>query len=91
MGGGKLRAQYHYIGLPTTVLLDRDGRVVQQWIGFAGEQQIQGIRAVVEAELAREGDGDHQHAGGSQENGHDGASRSHDHHASRTDSSPYPD
>ena len=69
MGGGKLRAQYHYIGLPTTVLLDRDGRLVQQWIGFAGEEQIQGIRAVVEAELAREGDGDHQHASGSQEHG----------------------
>lgn len=55
LGRGKLKAQYHYIGLPLTVLLDRDGRVVQRWIGFAGEEQLAGIRAVILAELERAG------------------------------------
>jgi thiol-disulfide isomerase/thioredoxin len=68
LGRGRLRAKYHYIGLPFTVLLDREGRVVQRWIGFAGEQQIQSIRAVVTAELNREmgemgAGGGHEHGG----------------------------
>jgi hypothetical protein len=39
--------------------------VVQRWIGFAGEQQIQSIRAVVMAELNREvgAGGGHEHGG----------------------------
>jgi thiol-disulfide isomerase/thioredoxin len=64
LGGGKLSNRYHYIGLPFTVLLDRSGRVVQRWIGYAGEVQLQGIRTVAEAELMREGKGGgHQHSG----------------------------
>ncbi len=67
LGRGRLRATYHYIGLPFTVLLDREGRVVERWIGFAGEQQIQSIRAVVMGELNREmgmsADGGHEHGG----------------------------
>ncbi len=54
LGGGKLQRDYHFLGLPFTVLVDRDGREVQRWIGFAGPNQIQGIRSVIEAELARE-------------------------------------
>lgn len=53
LGRGRLQRQYHYIGLPYTVLLDREGRVVQRWIGFAGEEQIAAIRAVIVAELTR--------------------------------------
>ncbi len=53
LGGGKLKADYHYLGLPFTVLLDRDGREVQRWIGFAGPDQIRVIRSVIDAELAR--------------------------------------
>lgn len=59
LGRGRLRSRYHYIGLPFTVLLDRDGKVVQRWIGFAGEDQLHSIRAVVAAELDRGG----EHAG----------------------------
>ncbi|NIQ99510.1 MAG: redoxin family protein [Gemmatimonadales bacterium] len=55
LGRGKLRQRYHYLGLPFTVLLDRQGRVVQRWIGFAGEDQIASIRAVIRAELDRGG------------------------------------
>lgn len=58
LGHGKLKARYHYVGLPFTVLLDREGRVVQRWIGFAGEEQLAAIRAVVEAELGRVTEGD---------------------------------
>ncbi len=39
------------MGLPFTVLIDRTGRVVERWIGYAGEQQLAGIRAVIMAEL----------------------------------------
>ncbi len=55
LGRGDLRWKYHYIGLPFTVLLDRDGRVVERWIGFAGEEQMQAIRSIITAELDREG------------------------------------
>ena len=55
LGRGDLKSKYHYIGLPFTVLLDRDGRVVERWIGFAGEAQMQAIRSVITAELDREG------------------------------------
>ena len=53
LGRGRLRSTYHYMGLPFTVLADRAGKVVQRWIGFAGEDQIHAIRSVVTAELER--------------------------------------
>ncbi|GBD31760.1 Thiol-disulfide oxidoreductase ResA [bacterium HR33] len=54
LGRGQLRRQYHYIGLPMTVLLDRSGRVVQRWSGFAGPEQIKAIERVARRELERE-------------------------------------
>ncbi|MFQ5704386.1 MAG: redoxin family protein [Gemmatimonadales bacterium] len=63
LGGGGLRSKYHYIGLPTTILVDREGREIERWVGYAGEEQLQTIRALAEAELAREGAGGHHHAG----------------------------
>ncbi len=53
LGRGRLKNTYHYMGLPFTVLVDREGKVVQRWIGFAGEGQIQSIRSVTIAELER--------------------------------------
>lgn len=50
---GALRDQFHAPGLPVTVLIDRDGREVRRWIGFAGREQIGSIRALVRAELDR--------------------------------------
>ena len=55
LGRGKLRGRYHYVGLPFTALVDRQGRVVQRWLGFAGEAQLNAIRALIRAELARGG------------------------------------
>lgn len=53
LGRGRLRDRYHYIGLPYTVLLDREGRVVQRWLGFAGKEQVQAERTLIRAELER--------------------------------------
>jgi thiol-disulfide isomerase/thioredoxin len=53
LGRGRLKERYHYFGLPLTVVVDADGRMVQRWLGFTGPQQIQAIRAVVMAELRR--------------------------------------
>ncbi len=53
LGKGNLRTRYHYIGLPFTVLLDREGRVVQRWIGYAGEEQLSDIRSIIRSELER--------------------------------------
>lgn len=54
LGRGQLRRRYHYLGLPMTVLLDRGGRVVQRWSGFAGPEQVRAIERVARRELQRE-------------------------------------
>ncbi len=62
LGRGGLRQRFHYPGLPYTVLVDREGRIVNRWIGFAGPEQLQSIRALLRAELSRglrPGHGDH--------------------------------
>jgi thiol-disulfide isomerase/thioredoxin len=64
LGRGELKREYHYIGLPFTVLLDREGKVIDRWIGYAGEEQIQLIRTLIAAEL------EHGEGGGS--GGHEG-------------------
>ena len=53
LGRGTLRARYHYFGLPFTVLVDAGGHVMYRWAGYGGEEQIEGIRALVRAELRR--------------------------------------
>ena len=35
-GGGRMKAIYHYRGLPYSVLLDRHGRVIERIFGFGG-------------------------------------------------------
>ena len=57
--------------LPYSWLIDREGRVLQRWIGYAGEDQIDGIRAVVLAELLRGAD-DATAVGGSGSGAHGG-------------------
>lgn len=53
VGRGKLRDRLHAPGLPVTLLVDRNGREVRRWIGYAGPDQIAGIRAIVRAEMDR--------------------------------------
>jgi thiol-disulfide isomerase/thioredoxin len=50
MGEGKLRNRYNYRGLPYTVVLDADLRVVRSFYGFGDD--VDPIREVVERELA---------------------------------------
>jgi thiol-disulfide isomerase/thioredoxin len=57
LGQGKLKERFRYVGLPFTVLLDREGRVVQRWTGYGGETQMDAIQAAAVAELARSTDG----------------------------------
>jgi len=49
-GRGELRNRYNYRGLPYTVILDREGRVVRSFYGFG--TSIDPIRTTVESELA---------------------------------------
>jgi hypothetical protein len=44
-GRGRLKERYHYHGLPYTVVLDRDLRVIRTIHGFGGD--IDAVRAAV--------------------------------------------
>ncbi len=45
-GGGRLRSRYNYRGLPYTIVLDRDLRVVKSFYGFGSS-----IDPIIEAVL----------------------------------------
>lgn len=53
LGGGRMRGAFHYMGLPYSVVTDARGRILAQWSGYAGPEQIEAIRGAVRAELAR--------------------------------------
>jgi thiol-disulfide isomerase/thioredoxin len=51
VGGGGMRAIYHYRGLPYSVLLDRRGRGVGRIFGFGGADEFQTLRATIAKEV----------------------------------------
>jgi thiol-disulfide isomerase/thioredoxin len=51
LGKGRMKSQLHYPGLPYTLLVDAEGRVVQKWIGYAGPDQMKSIRQAITAAL----------------------------------------
>ena len=51
VGGPSAGAAFHAPGLPFTVLLDRQGRVVQHWAGYAGGAQMGEIDAALRLEV----------------------------------------
>ena len=51
VGGPKAGALVHAPGLPFTVLLDREGRIVQHWAGYTGREQMNEIDAALRLEL----------------------------------------
>jgi thiol-disulfide isomerase/thioredoxin len=51
VGGGRMKQQYHYRGLPYSVLLDRSGRVVERYFGFGGPAEFQRLAATIEREI----------------------------------------
>jgi len=52
VGGGRMKAIYHYRGLPYSVLLDRRGRIVQRIFGFGGARAFGQLHATVAKEIA---------------------------------------
>jgi thiol-disulfide isomerase/thioredoxin len=54
-GDGKLKARFHYPGLPYTVLLDRQGRIVRRWFGELAPADYPMIRMLVRSELLAPG------------------------------------
>jgi thiol-disulfide isomerase/thioredoxin len=51
-GEGRMKATYHYRGLPYSVLLDREGRVVQRIFGFGGESEFRRLRETIANAIA---------------------------------------
>jgi thiol-disulfide isomerase/thioredoxin len=51
-GGGRMKARYHYRGLPYSVLIDRQGRVVERIFGFGGEREFARLRQTIAKEVA---------------------------------------
>ena len=52
VGGGRMKAAYHYRGLPYSVLLDRHGRIVKRIFGFGGAPEFQELAATIAKEIA---------------------------------------
>jgi hypothetical protein len=52
VGGGRMRATYHYRGLPYSLLLDRHGRVVERIFGFGGAPEFARLRETIAKEIA---------------------------------------
>lgn len=51
VGAGRMRATYHYRGLPYSVLLDRRGRVVERIFGFGGAAEFERLKATIAKEV----------------------------------------
>ena len=51
VGGGRMRAQYRYRGLPYSVLLDKQGRVIERIFGFGGEVEFRRLRETIAREF----------------------------------------
>ena len=51
VGGGRMKATYHYRGLPYSVLLDRHGRIVERIFGFGGAPEFRRLRETIAEEI----------------------------------------
>ncbi|HEY3279911.1 MAG TPA: redoxin domain-containing protein [Gemmatimonadales bacterium] len=52
VGGGRMKGIYHYRGLPYSVLLDRDGRIIERIFGFGGAAEFRRLRETIAKEVA---------------------------------------
>ena len=52
VGAGDMKGRYHYRGLPYSVLLDRQGRVVERIFGFGGPAEFDRLRQTIAREIA---------------------------------------
>jgi thiol-disulfide isomerase/thioredoxin len=51
VGRGRMKAIYHYRGLPYSVLLDKQGRIIERIFGFGGETEFQRLRETIAREI----------------------------------------
>ena len=51
VGGGRMKEVYHYRGLPYSVLLDRQGRVIERIFGFGGADEFRTLRQTIANEV----------------------------------------
>ncbi len=51
VGGGRMKAAYHYRGLPYSVLLDRRGRIIERIFGFGGTAEFQHLHEMIAKEV----------------------------------------
>jgi thiol-disulfide isomerase/thioredoxin len=51
VGRGNMKAVYHYRGLPYSVLLDKQGRIIERIFGFGGETEFQHLRETIAKEI----------------------------------------
>ena len=52
VGAGHMKGTYHYRGLPYTLLLDRQGRIIQRIFGFGGAAEFAKLRQSIAIELS---------------------------------------
>ena len=52
VGGGRMKGTYHYRGLPYSVLLDREGRIIERIFGFGGAAEFRRLRETIAKEVA---------------------------------------
>src|SRR5467141_1270882 len=51
VGRGRMKAIYHFRGLPYSVLLDKQGRIIERIFGFGGETDFKRLRETIEREI----------------------------------------
>ncbi|MGE5803680.1 MAG: redoxin domain-containing protein [Gemmatimonadota bacterium] len=51
VGRGRMKAAYHFRGLPYSLLLDRQGRVIERIFGFGGENEFRHLHELIEREI----------------------------------------
>jgi thiol-disulfide isomerase/thioredoxin len=51
VGRGRMKAVYHYRGLPYSVLLDKQGRIIERIFGFGGETEFRHLRETITREI----------------------------------------
>jgi thiol-disulfide isomerase/thioredoxin len=51
VGRGRMKAIYHYRGLPYSVLLDKQGRIIERIFGFGGAPEFQRLRETIAREI----------------------------------------
>jgi thioredoxin-related protein len=46
-----MKSIYHFRGLPYSVLMDRDGRIIERIFGFGGEPEFARLREIISGEI----------------------------------------